>query len=199
LFYNFFDSFLPESSLENLFPGNSGFFIHNQAVFERFCFKCVVWEDKQKLKPPAMIESKFIIAIVLFWAGFIASISFMDTWLKVRSKGAVTPIALNISKTAFSTLNFLEWLTFIVYLIFWILRFRLWFEIANLLSLLLLLILIFQTVYLLPNLKKRVDALMESNSQESSVFTFYITMEYTKVVLLLALGYIYANQFIGNI
>ena len=146
-----------------------------------------------------MIESKFIIAIVLFWAGFIASISFMDTWLKVRAKEAVTPVGLNISKSAFSVLNFLEWLFFLLYLIFWILRFRLWFEVANLLSLLLLIILIFQTVYLLPQLKKRADLLMGGNSRESSVFTFYITMEYTKVVLLLALGYIYANQFIGNI
>lgn len=146
-----------------------------------------------------MIESKFIIAIVLFWAGFIASISFMDTWLKAKAKEGVTPVGLNISKNAFTVLNFLEWLFFLLYLVFWIMRFRLWFEIANLLSLLLLIILIYQTAYLLPKLKKRADALIQANSRESSVFTFYIIIEYTKVAILLALGYIYANQFIGNI
>ena len=146
-----------------------------------------------------MFESKFIIAIVLFWAGFISSISFMEAWLKFRVNGVTLPVGLSIGKKIFTALNRIEWIFLVLYFIFWVKRFNLWFEVANFLSLLILVILIVQTAYLLPRLKKRADTIIEGKGVDKS-FTHisYISMEFIKVALLLALGLIYANQFIGS-
>ncbi len=69
-----------------------------------------------------MKKSGFIaIGIVLFWAGFVSSISFMEAWLKFQAPGVTLPIGLSIGKKVFTALNRVEWVflfAFLAFLIF---------------------------------------------------------------------------------
>ncbi len=48
------------------------------------------------------------IFILLFWAGFVSSISFMEAWLKFKADGVTREIGLSIGKLIFTALNRVE-------------------------------------------------------------------------------------------
>lgn len=58
-----------------------------------------------------------IIAVVLFWAVFVSSISFMEAWIKFQADGVTLPVGLSIGKKVFKTLNSVEWIFFFGYTI----------------------------------------------------------------------------------
>ena|ERR1035437_5959527 len=145
-----------------------------------------------------MSQSKFIIiGVLLFWAGFVSAISFMEAWLKFRAKGVTLPIALRIGKKVFTALNRMEWMFFFLYIVFGLFQFKIRFEVVTLLTILILVILIIQTVYLLPQLDKRANLLIEGESIEKSfLHIYYVSMEVIKVWLLLLLSYQLSKLFI---
>ncbi len=52
----------------------------------------------------------FIVTCTFVWAGFIAAISFMESWLKFRAPNVtITVGGLSIGKLVFSALNKVEW------------------------------------------------------------------------------------------
>ncbi|MGV8094942.1 MAG: hypothetical protein AB2L24_24070 [Mangrovibacterium sp.] len=131
-----------------------------------------------------------IIAILLFWAGFVSSISFMEAWLKFRADGVTLDIGLSIGKKIFTTLNRIEWVLLFLYtsFIFSQLKFR--FEARVFISLLILLILFLQTFFLLPQLSRRVDLILEGKALEKSFLHLYFgSLEIIKVGLLIWLSF----------
>lgn len=133
-----------------------------------------------------------IIGVVLFWSGFVSSLSFMEAWLKFRAKGVTLPVGLSIGKKIFTALNRTEWVFFILYLCFWLFGSRTGFTVLAALSLLVLAILVLQTVYLLPQLNRRADLILEGKTPGKSVVHFYyVFLEFIKVGSLLTLAVLY--------
>jgi len=66
----------------------------------------------------------FAIGIVLFWAGFVSSISFMEAWLKFQAPGVTLPIGLSIGKKVFTALNRMEWLFLLAYFTLFFLKIK---------------------------------------------------------------------------
>lgn len=136
-----------------------------------------------------------IIGVVLFWSGFVSSISFMEAWLKFRAKGMTLPVGLSIGKKIFTALNRVEWMLMIFYLIVWLFFTPQAFRNIAVLSSLVLAILILQTVYLLPHLNRRADLIMEGKTPEKSkVHFYYVFLEFVKVGSLIALAFIYYHK-----
>ena len=51
---------------------------------------------------------QFISFILIFWAGFVSAISFMEAWLKFQAEGVSREIGLSIGKLVFTALNRVE-------------------------------------------------------------------------------------------
>jgi hypothetical protein len=129
--------------------------------------------------------------MILFWAGFVSSISFMETWLKFRVQGVTLPMGLSIGKKIFSAMNQMEWIFIIIYIILQALHHKIGNGTIVLLSVLLFLILAVQTFLLLPRLHKRVDLIVGGKDvPHSSVHMYYVILELIKVISLVVLGYL---------
>lgn len=135
------------------------------------------------------------ITVVLFWAGFVSSISFMEAWLKFRVEGVTLNIGLSIGKKIFRVLNRMEWIFFTAYSLLWILQSRNSNETLLILFVLLSGILATQTFYLLPRLDKRIDLIQAGeNMMKSSHHIYFIALELSKVCLLIWLALCWWNR-----
>lgn len=125
------------------------------------------------------------IAASFLWIGFICAISFMETPLKFRAPGVTLPIGLGIGKRVFRALNKVEW------------AFAIIIAIGMLISKghsniflfggygLTLVLLVTQTLWLLPALEKRADALISGQTiSPSPVHWYFVAMELGKVTAL---------------
>lgn len=136
-------------------------------------------------RPPVVIS-----LTLLFWAGFVSSISFMEAWLKFQAPGVTLPVGLGIGKLVFTALNRTEWV-FFVFLVFLIApRYKKFTRKFLYLFLTVLLLLGIQTIWLLPELTNRAELIIEGMSPEkSNVHLLFGIAEISKVVLLIYLGY----------
>lgn len=150
--------------------------------------------------------SNFIIlAVLLFWAGFVSSISFMEAWLKFRAKGVTLTIGLSIGKKIFTSLNRMEWIFSLLYVLpgIYLLKFN--FELRTLLTILVFAILLIQTFLVLPQLNQRVDDILNGEILRKSFLHLYFgSLEILKVLLLILLSYLWyksahLNQSIINL
>lgn len=150
--------------------------------------------------------SNFIIlAILLFWAGFVSSISFMEAWLKFRAEGVTLDIGLSIGKKIFTSLNRVEWIFVLLYVLpgFYLLKFNI--ELRTILTVLVLIILILQTFFVLPSLNHRVDCILNGQTPAKSLLHLYFgSLEILKVIILIWLSYlwyksIHMNQSLINL
>jgi hypothetical protein len=97
----------------------------------------------------------FIAACSFVWVGFIGAISFMESWLKFRAQNLTMPVGLSIGKLVFNALNKVEWAFAIIISV------SLFFYTSEIKSMLIafflivVLILVVQTAWILPALKKR--------------------------------------------
>ena len=140
------------------------------------------------------------IAVILFWAGFVSSISFMEAWLKFRIEGVTLNIGLRIGKKIFRALNRMVWLFLASYIIFLIYPFNIVNTLIAILSILLLVILASQTFYLLPRLEKRIDLILAGeNVMKSKLHLYFITAEILKVSSLIGLSYYLWTASISNV
>lgn len=139
-----------------------------------------------------MINNRVLRFIPTFWAGFVSAISFFEAWLKFRAEGVSLETGLRVGKLIFTSLNKVEWFFLLT---FWAVLF------ANkqiradglrnhLLPLLLVtLILLIQSVWLLPDLSSRAEKIIQGAVlQPSWNHVFFGTLELTKVSLLVLLA-----------
>lgn len=136
----------------------------------------------QRAKSPFILQSTIFI-----WIGFVCAISFMEAWLKFRAPNVTLPIGLGIGKLIFSALNKVEWT------LCGILLCALFYQSSKLTKSLFLsipvLILIVQTLWLLPLLNERADALIQGKSVAPSwIHFYYVASELIKVIFLFILG-----------
>lgn len=138
-----------------------------------------------------MSTNSFIsITVILFWTGFVSSISFMEAWLKFRIEGVTLNIGLRIGKKIFRALNRMEWVLLASYSMFWSYGLNTSNRLITTLSILLVIILAIQTFYLLPRLEKRIDLILTGeNVIKSKHHLYFIAAEVLKVGLLIGLAY----------
>ena len=128
--------------------------------------------------------------ILIFWAGFVSSISFMEAWLKFQAPGITLPLGLGIGKLVFSALNIVEWVLLAGYLILNIFRYKsLRFLLTSYLIQVVVLILLIQTIWLLPGLIERSDLIISGKEPgDSNIHIYYISLEIIKVASLIILA-----------
>ncbi|MEO8862397.1 MAG: hypothetical protein ABI358_13290 [Ginsengibacter sp.] len=131
----------------------------------------------------------FIVACTFIWTGFIAAISFMESWLKFRAPNLTLPVGVSIGKLVFNALNKVEW-TFAI-----VVGVSLFFYGSEIKSffvewfLIIVAILIFQTVWLLPALNRRAKAITSGkNLARSSLHWYFTGLEFVKLLLLIFFG-----------
>ncbi|MBN1987038.1 MAG: hypothetical protein JW761_12080 [Prolixibacteraceae bacterium] len=135
------------------------------------------------------------IAIVLFWAGFVSSISFMEAWLKFQAPGVTLPVGLSIGKMIFNALNRVEWFLLIGYSVLFFGFIKNKSRVINTVSLVLLGTLIVQTFFLLPRLSERADIIINGGEVGKSFLHIYFgSLEIVKVAGLLYLGYLFYRR-----
>ena len=131
-----------------------------------------------------------IIVVLIFWAGYVSSISFMEAWLKFGAEGVTLSVGLSIGKKIFTALNRCEWAFLIVYSLLYFNQSKIRQYTLTVFSLLILVILSLQTFFVLPALNARVDMILDGQTLENSFLHFYFgTLEIIKVGLLLGLSF----------
>lgn len=136
-----------------------------------------------------IIEKMFpAIACSFTWIGFVGAISFMESWMKFRAPGISIPLGLGIGRIVFSALNKVEWtMAFIILLnILMAKSGRSPFAIYFLIPVLLLLL---QTIWLLPALDLRAQLQIDGASiPPSNLHWYYVGMEVIKTGCLFLFG-----------
>ncbi|MGE5395472.1 MAG: hypothetical protein ACM3P1_12070 [Candidatus Saccharibacteria bacterium] len=147
-----------------------------------------------------MNTSTFIILVVLlFWAGFVSSISFMEAWLKFRAQGVTLNVGLSIGKKIFTSLNRMEWVFLFLYAIVGLSVLKLNFELRVILSMLVFAFLVIQTFFVLPALNHRVDIVLRGETPDKSFLHLYFgSLEILKVLLLIWLSYLWYKSALMN-
>lgn len=131
-----------------------------------------------------------LMVVLIFWAGFVSSISFMEAWLKFRADGVTLNVGLSIGKKIFTALNRTEWAFLFIYSLLHLLLSGFRREARTMGALLIFLILFIQTFFILPALNNRVDLILDGQTLQRSTHHIYFgTLEILKVGLLIALGF----------
>lgn len=138
-----------------------------------------------------MILSSLIlsIAFTFIWSGLIIGISFMEAWLKFQAPNVTMPIGLGIGKIVFGTLNKVEWaLTILISICFIVQKTAINSNCISFFVVLILLLLV-QSIWLLPKLDSRADDYINGKSVvPSNLHLYYIFLEFIKLVLLIIAG-----------
>lgn len=133
------------------------------------------------------------ICCVFLWIGFVCAISFMEAWLKFQAPGITLGLGLGIGRLVFSALNKIEWVFMISILVTSIYSKTLKINWTSSFYYMIALILLIQTLYLLPALDLRAEKIINQQTVEkSNLHFYYVTMEFIKVVMLFLFG---INQF----
>jgi hypothetical protein len=131
----------------------------------------------------------FIGACTFMWTGFIAAISFMESWLKFRAPNLTLPVGLSIGKLVFNALNKVEWAFAIIIgvsIFFYVSEIKSFFVVW---FLIIVAILILQTIWLLPALSRRAKAIISGkNLAPSSLHWYFTGLEFVKLLLLIFFG-----------
>ncbi len=124
--------------------------------------------------------------ILIFWAGFVSSISFMESWLKFQAPGIDLPLGLGIGKLIFSNLNIMEWVFLFLFAVIRFCEVRRLRHLFNYVLAIIVASLAIQTFFLLPELNERADLIIRgTNPPRSSVHLLYGMTEVIKVILLI--------------
>ncbi len=133
---------------------------------------------------------KKLIAIfcVIFWAGLIAGISFLEAPLKFQAPGITIPLGLGIGQLVFQALNKIE-----VILLVAILACSLPAPLKNISSILLFsvtILLMIDTFWLLPLLDERAKLVLAGHAPVRSYHhILYIIADTIKFLILITLGF----------
>jgi hypothetical protein len=125
-----------------------------------------------------------IVSCTFIWAGFVSSISFMEAWLKFRAPGVTLRAGLSIGRQVFSALNKVECvfafaISAMLLLTGTVLPHTWIFAIP-------LVMLLVQTILILPILNSRTDAILNFRLVPPSQIHFYFVIaEVAKVISLI--------------
>lgn len=139
-------------------------------------------------------KSPFLIISTFLWVGFVCAISFMEAWLKFQAPGITLPLGLGIGRLVFNALNKVEWV-FALAIIFYLIK-EGYYNSRNIISLFAipLVILIIQSVWLLPMLDYRAQLHIDEVFVASSYHhIYYVAAETLKVICLLWFGLLLFN------
>jgi hypothetical protein len=129
-----------------------------------------------------------LILLTFLWVGFVSAISFMEAWLKFRAPGVTLAVGLSIGRLIFSGMNKVEWCFGVASLVLLFVSGGLGDSMAFLLYIPIL-ILLLQTIWLLPAMDKRAELVISGSALPRSVLDFYyIGAELVKVILLFWFG-----------
>jgi hypothetical protein len=128
------------------------------------------------------------IAVPFVWFGLVLAISFMEAPLKFQAAGITIPLGLGIGQLVFFALNKMEIVCALLLLLaFW--RARSNRRSEMILLGIAMLILVFETVWLLPVLDARAIEVIAGTAPPFSKMHFvYIGFDALKLVMLLMLG-----------
>ena len=136
-----------------------------------------------------IVKNPLAVVTVFLWIGFVSAISFMEAWLKFRAPGITLPLGLGIGRLVFNALNKVEWIfaiAGIATLYFSKVKF---FSFRNSSLFAPVILLIIQTIWLLPVLDVRAEIHIQGQAvQPSNVHFYYVGMEAVKVVCLFIFG-----------
>lgn len=138
----------------------------------------------QTFKNSTAVASTFI------WIGFVGAISFMEAWLKFQAPGVSLNVGLAIGKLVFKALNKVEWGCCLLILVS-----QLRYSVRPIsgkdgLFLLPVIILLVQSIYVLPALSHRIDLhLQHQNVPASNLHLVYVVLEVVKVAALSLYGF----------
>ncbi len=138
-----------------------------------------------------MTTVKYPVAIVctFVWIGFVCAISFMEAWLKFQAPDVTIAIGLGIGKIVFAVLNKVEWVMALAITLNLLIIKHTVFRLSKILFLIALALLALQTLWLLPALDKRADAVISGISVPGSSLHFYfVAVELIKVGCLAGFG-----------
>ena len=135
------------------------------------------------------ITQPVAIAVTFIWIGLVLAISFLEAWLKFRAPGVTAAIGLSIGRLVFSALNKIEWALAVVLVIGTIARKEPLFSTGNLMISVIAVILVIQTMWLLPALNKRAHRVINNQPvKPSGLHVLFIAAELIKVGLLFTMG-----------
>lgn len=131
-----------------------------------------------------------MIIVCFLWAGFMGAISFMESWLKFRAEGVQLATGLSIGRLIFRTLNRVEWIYLIILWGGYILAKPSPLPKDALAYFILSLIMLIQTVFLLPAMDKRAAARINGQKVASSIMLhiWYPGLELLKFIVLIYAG-----------
>ncbi len=131
------------------------------------------------------IKYPLIVAVVFLWIGFVCAISFMEAWLKFRAPGVNLSIGLGIGRIVFNALNKVEWVFALAILVNLLISKHSMFTTNHVLFYIPFILLLMQTVWLLPALDIRAQMHIDGKIvPPSHMHLYYIAIEITKVVCL---------------
>lgn len=135
------------------------------------------------------VKSPLIVMCTFLWLGFVCAISFMEAWLKFRAPGVTVPLGLGIGRLVFGALNKVEWVLAIAMIISMISNKILNLDFTMVLFYIPLLMLLIQTVWLLPALDIRAEQYITGKTRAAgSYHIYYIVTEVLKTASLFAFG-----------
>ncbi len=135
------------------------------------------------------VKMPVTLIVTFLWIGFVCAISFMEAWLKFRAPGVTLPIGLGIGRLVFSILNKVEWVFAITVIGDSILSKSLNFSVQHVFYFIPLVLLIIQTVWILPMLDARAELHIQNQIvPPSNLHFYYVGMEAAKVICLTAFG-----------
>ncbi|MEX2594291.1 MAG: hypothetical protein WD426_16080 [Anditalea sp.] len=126
---------------------------------------------------------------VFLWIGFVCAISFMEAWLKFSAPGITVPLGLGIGRLVFGALNIMEWIFAIVIGANLFLAKDEPITKNELLYFVPILLLLMQSLWLLPALDARAELYIKGSEVPGSALHFYyIAFEIIKVICLFIFG-----------
>lgn len=130
------------------------------------------------------------IAVPFIWFGMVLAISFIEAPLKFQAPGITLPLGLGIGRLVFFALNKMEIIAaFLLIFAFWRGRINTRSETGLLSSVLLVLLL--ETVWLLPVLDARAELVIVGTAPPfSGTHIVYIVFDAAKLIALMTLGII---------
>lgn len=129
------------------------------------------------------------IACLFLWIGFVCAISFLESWLKFRAPGVSLAIGLGIGRLVFAALNKIEWVFALIVCISVLLRSRSLRTRSTISVAFVVLILILQSIWLLPALDLRAGQYIQHQSVAPSyLHQYFVFAELLKVAGLFISG-----------
>jgi hypothetical protein len=131
-----------------------------------------------------------LVSVSLLWAGMLIGVSWIATPVKFAAPSLTTPVALEVGRVTFHLFNTIEWaLAILLLIVAFINRAR--GGMPLLFAAVIAVLVLLQTVWLLPLLDERVAIVIAGGTPPaSSLHLWYIIIEAVKLLLLIAIGLI---------